>query len=259
MTSSLVPNYEVRAVLKSSAVVESGNQLKDDVLLEFFRQPETKQMKVQFLDTVDQKIHKNLWNLRIRKTEDKDNFELTYKKRYKIGVGPLSNAADNITVALNTAQQDGFDSRYDAQVEVGYNSETLSISYDEEVSSDDFQGTGLPPVKDSRKFLADNAPKEFSNLGTDYLKESIIYGPILVTRSKGKWNGLKLFIEVWPIRASRADPTLEPIVEASFKASNLKEALDGQDKLVRFLQQKDWFLATNILKTELIMERYGNA
>lgn len=260
MTSSLVPNYEVKALLNTSAVVDSDNQLKSNVLSKFFTQPEIKQFNVQFLDTVppEQNIFNNGWNLRIRKMEGRDEFELTYKKRYKVGVGPLSNDTGNIAAMLKTAEQAGFDSTYEAQVEVGYNSQTLSISYDKEVSSNGFQGTDLPLVEDSRKFLTDNAPQEFSNWDTGYLNQSIIYGPVLATRFKGEWNGLKLSIEVWPIRKCRDDPTLEPIVEASFKASSVQKALDGQDKLIGFLQQKDWFLAKNSLKTELIMERYGN-
>lgn len=62
---------------------------------------------------------------------------------------------------------------------------------------------------------------------------------------------------MWPIQKSRSDATLEPIIEASFKAPDLENALTGHAKLMKLLQDRGWFLAEDALKTKLIMERYG--
>jgi len=264
MSSNLVPDYEVKVLLKPSEVLRSDNKLKDAVLSAFSIQSSAKKMNIQFVDTKKQDIYTSGWNLRIRKTEGEDEFELTYKKRYPIEKGFSSTAQGNIETALITAGQEGFDSTtaYKAQVEVGYQKQTLSISHDAKVSDTGFEGTDLPLTEGSRKFLADNAPEKFknwsaNNWGVNHLTDSIVYGPVFAKRSKGTWDGYRLFIEVWPIRKSWMDASLEPIVEASFKAPDLKKALEGRTNLVDFMQNAGWFLAEDSLRTKLIMERYG--
>jgi hypothetical protein len=270
MVSSLVPDFEVKVLLKPSEVLDPDNKLKPDVLSAFGITSSAKKMNVQFLDTRQQDLSAKGWNLRIRKTENDPKFELTYKKRYEIGDGLSTTTAPaegHIDAALQKASQDGFDSttRFNVQVDVGHQKQTLSISRDKDVPTEP-AGTDLPPLEASRKFLIDEAPKTFKNWsaddwGTDHLADSIVYGPVLAERSKVIWEGFKLFIEVWPIRKSKTEASLEPIVEASFKTPDLQKALEGRAKLVKVLQDtttsRDWFLAEDSLKTKLIMERYG--
>ncbi|KYK58872.1 hypothetical protein DCS_05890 [Drechmeria coniospora] len=266
MASNLVPDYEVKVLLKPSEVLGSNNKLIDAVLSAFSIPSSTKKMNVQFVDTKKQDLYTKGWNLRIRKKEGGEEFELTYKKRYPIGDGDSSTAKGNIDAALKTAEQDGFDSTtsrtFQAQVDVGYQKQTLSISHDETISDTGFEAIDLPLAEESRKFLIDNAPEKFKiwladNLGSDDLADCVVYGPVLAKRSKGTWDVFKLSIEVWPIRKSKTDASLELIVEASFKTPDLEKALEGRAKLVEFLQKRGWFLAEDSLKTKLIMERYG--
>lgn len=265
MALNLVPDYEVKFLLKPSEVLGSNNKLNDAVRLAFSIPPSTKKMNIQFVDTKKQDIYTNGWILRIRKTEGEDEFELTYKKRYPIGDGYSTTAEGNINVAVKKAEQEGFDSTttFEAQVEVGHLKQTLSISHGEKISDTGFEGIELPAEEDSRKFLANKAPEKFKNWladnwGTDHLADSIVYGPVLAKRSKGTWDEFKLSIEVWPIRKSKIDASLESIVEASFKTPDLKKALEGRAKIEEFLQKRGWFLDEEILKTKLIMDRYGD-
>ncbi|EON69911.1 hypothetical protein W97_09175 [Coniosporium apollinis CBS 100218] len=264
MASNLVPDYEIKLLLKPSEVLGSDNKLKDAVLSAFSIPSSTKKMNIQFVDTKNQDIYTNGWSLRIRKTEGANKFELTYKKRYPIGGGYSGTAEGNIDAALKTAEQEGLDSTttFEAQVEVGYQKQTLSISHDEKVSDTGFEGMDLPLAEDSRMFLANKAPEKFKNWsadnwGANHLAKSIIYGPVLAKRSKGTLDELQLSIEVWPIRKSKTDASLEPIVEASFKTPDFEKALEGRAKLMEFLQNRGWFLAEDSLRTKLIMERYG--
>ncbi|KAJ9654444.1 hypothetical protein H2198_006524 [Neophaeococcomyces mojaviensis] len=263
MASIIVPDYEVKALLKPSEVLKSNNKLKDEVSSAFSIEPGTKKMKIQFLDTKQQHIYEKGWNLRIRKLEDDDEFELTYKKRYLVGDGYSSNTEGNIKAASKTAEQDGFDSttNYEAQVELGYKKQTLSISRDEDVDTDP-EGMNLPPVEESRKLLIKKAPKKFKNWsrdnwGTDHLADSIVYGPVDAKRTEGTWEGFGVFVEVWFIKKSKTDASLEPIVEVSFKTPDLKKALEGHVKLVEYLQNKGWLLPEDSFRTRLILERYG--
>ncbi|KAJ9663313.1 hypothetical protein H2198_000830 [Neophaeococcomyces mojaviensis] len=269
MASNLVPDFEVKVLLKPSEVLGSNNKFKDEVVSAFDISSDTKKMSIQFVDTKDQDAYTEGWSLRIRKTEGRRKFELTYKKRYSISDGSSTSTGGNIDAALETAKKEGFDSTtsFEAQVEVGYPKQTLSISQDEKVPDTGFQGIDLPPADNSRKLLCDNAPNIFrnwkaNNWGTDLLVTSIVYGPVFAQRyegtlNKGASDELVVFIEVWPIRKSKTDGTFEPIVEASFKTKKLEKAQEGRAKLVKLLQDKGWFLAANSLKTKLIMERYG--
>jgi hypothetical protein len=103
------------------------------------------------------------------------------------------------------------------------------------------------------------APDKFDNWrpnkwGTGVLAVSRIFGPILTRRSIGKWRGMKLYLEVWPL-PDLTGTGYEYVVEASFKTESITEALVEQRNLAAFLQNKGWLLPRDSLKTQLIMER----
>ncbi|SEF72939.1 hypothetical protein [Paenibacillus sp. UNC499MF] len=254
--SNLVPDYEVKILLKPEAVLGSDNKLKSSVLNTFAMPSSVTKMNVAFLDTNAKDIYTNGWSTRIRKSEDESKFELTYKKRY-----PITN--NDINAALTKANQDGFDSgdtNYEAQVEWGYQNKTLSISRSKKASKSGYSGMDLPSISDARSLLIGNAPGKFDDWigdgwGTSLLGSSRYYGPVLAKRSIGTWDGLKLYIEVWPIRNSAGTGT-EYIVEASFKTTSESTAAAKHDELIALLQSKGWFLAQDSLKTQLIMDRY---
>ena len=259
----MVPNYEVKLLMKPEAVLKSDNKLENTVLSTFNIPKSVEKMNVQFLDTDKKDIYDCGWSLRIRKMENDNKFELTYKKRYPIIDGPDSDIEANIDAVLTTAKNEGFDSTttYKAQVEVGYRKQVLSFSHDESYRDSSFSGMELPFEGASREILAKKAPLEFKNWwneswGIQKLSVSRIYGPVLAKRSEGKWDDMKLYIEVWPIKKRKGGTDIEHIVEASFKTPSLTTALEKRCKLEAFLQSKDWLLAQDSLKTSLIMERY---
>jgi hypothetical protein len=257
---NMTPDYEVRLQLDPERVLNSDHQLIDAVR-DNFSMTETVKMNVQFLDKCSNEIFDAGWNVRLRLVEKKDEFELTYKKRYDIEGG-------NIEAALIKANDDGFDSvddKYKAQVEWGYEKQTLSISREKDVDVDvDLSGEkklDLPGTIASRDMLIDKAPDKFDNWsekkwGTKALKKAGIFGPILATRSIGQWRDIEVYIEVWPIRNADGKGT-QHIVEASFKIDGYDEALKGRNLLMEELTRKDWFLPGDVLKTSMIMERYA--
>ncbi|KAF2259241.1 hypothetical protein CC78DRAFT_475961 [Lojkania enalia] len=254
--ANMIPDYEVKLLMNPTAVLNSDHKLKATVLSTFSMPTTVTKMNVQFLDTDAKDLYSAGWSPRIRKTEDEDDFELTYKKRY-----PITNS--DIDAALSTANSQGFDSTtttYDAQVEWGYQVQTLSISRKKSASDSGFSGMDLPGKKDSQEMLIDEAPDKFddwlyNDWGTDTLDVSRIYGPVLAKRSIGTWSGFQLYIEVWPIKDA-AGTGVEYIVEASFKTDSRTTAAAKHDELMSFLVTKGWFLAQDSLKTSLIMQRY---
>ncbi|KAM5353353.1 hypothetical protein ACJ41O_000003 [Fusarium nematophilum] len=253
---NMTPEYEVKLLLNPAAVLGPDNELRSSVLSTFDMPPTVINLNVQFLDTSYKEIYTAGWSARIRKTENEDGFELTYKKRYAITCG-------DIDAALTTANNDGFDAgeaKYEAQVEWGYQKQTLSISRKKTAVDSGNRGMDLPGTSESRAMLIDKAPDKFdnwrcSNWGTDALAKSRIFGPVLAKRSIGTWEGMRLYIEVWPI-LNRAGTGVEYIVEASFKTESRTTASIEHGKFTTYLQGKGWFLAQDSLKTQLIMERY---
>ncbi|KAM7185524.1 hypothetical protein V8F20_011780 [Naviculisporaceae sp. PSN 640] len=255
------------------------------------------QMTIQFLDTdTTQEIYHAGWSPRIRRMKDEaKKIELTYKKRYAIPISiplpelgsPLTafNADPNTPVAvfssgidsiLAQASVDGFDASetdYDAQVEWGYAKLTLSISrkkkekaadWDIPVPSPSSPGPiELPDQEKSREMLMKKAPKKFENWGgnkgwgTEALSKSRIYGPVFAERYEGKWGGLDVDIEIWPIKAAKGSgKDWENTVEISFKVDEVADAKTKQGELLVLLKEGGYWLEGDSLKTGYIMERY---
>jgi len=254
--SNMVPNYEVKLLMDPSKVLGSDFKLTSTVRSAFGMPDTVTKMNVEFLDTNAKDIYNNGWSPRVRKTEGENDFELSYKKRYAI-------TGSDINAALTQANNDGFnsgDTNYEAQVEWGYQKKTLSITRTKSGSKSGYSGMDLPNLSDSRSLLINNAPDKFNNWlssgwGTSKLSSSRVYGPVLAKRSIGKWSGMELYIEVWPIKNAAGTGT-EYVVEASFKTDSQATASSKHDELVTYLQGKGWFLAQDSLKTQLIMDRY---
>lgn len=252
----MTPDYEVKFLLNSGEVLSPENEFTSAVLSALNVPTTATKLNVQFLDTDSREIYKAGWSPRIRKADDDEDIELTYKKRYTIAEG-------GIDAALTQANQDGFDAsaaRYKAQVEWGYKKQTLSISRKKSVSDPGNNGIDLPGTTASQKMLVDEAPDKFvnsppGNWTTAALNVSRIFGPISVKRWTGTWNGMELDIEVWPIRDAEGDG-IEHIAEASFKTESRSVASTEYDNFRAYLDGKGWFLACDSLKTQLIMERY---
>ncbi|KFY13276.1 hypothetical protein V491_06459 [Pseudogymnoascus sp. VKM F-3775] len=224
--SNMVPNYEVKLLMDPTVILDLNNKLKRTVLETFTVATTVTKMNVQFLDANDKILYNMGWSPRIRKVQGKADFELTYKKRYKIVNG-------DIDAALTAANKDTFDSTtttYEAQVDWGYKNQTLSINRDESYSDSGKNAIELPSEKHSRKMLIEKAPDKFNDSvgkdwGTDKLKKSRIYGPVLAERYTGTWSGEELNIEVWPIKDATGMGT-EFIIEASFKVKKRTKALE---------------------------------
>lgn len=251
---NMVPNYEVKLLMNPTVVLGSDFKLKSEVLSAFAMPTTVTKMNVQFLDDDAETLYNAGWSPRIRNMEGQSDYDLTYKKRYAV-------TGNDIDGALTKANSEGFDvntSKYEAQIEWGYQKKTLSLSNDKTASG--ASGMDLPNVGDSRTILINNAPDKFNdwtsdNWGTTELKTSRIYGPVLAKRSTGTFNGVKLYVEVWPIKAASGSG-IEYIVEASLKTDTSSDASTKQTQLMNLLQNKGWFLAQDSLKTQLIMERY---
>ncbi|KAK1751159.1 hypothetical protein QBC47DRAFT_392346 [Echria macrotheca] len=277
MAPNLVPNFEVKFLLKSSDVLTPANDLAPELtsLLSIPANAPAIPIVVLFLDTPEKTLTAAGWCPRIRRVGGKDGLELTYKKRYPI-------QGEDIDAALTTANHDGFkgkkggdkddDDKYLAQGEWGYEKMTLSISRDKKVNDAKVKGSkhggevgelSLPGVDVARQVMADEAPSKFDEDGEDkkkgwgknLLEKARVYGPILTRRWVGQWQGVKMTVEVWPI-VLKDGKGVETIVEASFKADTIDEARDKRKKVTDLFNAKGWLVPRDSLKTQLVMDNY---
>ncbi|KAK0704356.1 hypothetical protein B0H67DRAFT_591189 [Lasiosphaeris hirsuta] len=162
MAPNLKENYEVKLILNPNLVLNPASHAPIPALLAAFSlSPTPTKMNIQFLDDDNKTIYGADWSPRIRRTEGKPGFELTYKKRYPITAG-------NVDVALETANTDGFDAsdtKYEAQVEWGYKNMTLSVSHDKKFPGGEVSSLDLPDAAAARSMLSEEAPEKFKNFG----------------------------------------------------------------------------------------------
>ncbi|CAI6024954.1 hypothetical protein [Cohnella sp. JJ-181] len=252
------PDYEVKWYLDPSVVLGTDHKLKSAVLNAFDMPSTVEKMNVAYLDSDGLDLNGAGWDVRIRKMEsDSDEeFEVTYKKRYPIAGG-------NIQEALNAAAADGFDSEeedYEAQIDWGFSSQTLSFSNKKETELDGYDGMELPDNGDSRELAEDLVPGKLENeqsgdWAEDILHDAHIYGPVSAKRSIGEWSGEELYIEVWEIKKASGSG-YDYLVEASFKEDDYAAASARRDSLKNKLVAEGWFLPQDGLKTTKILERY---
>lgn len=253
----MTPDYEVKLLLKPTAVLDSTSKLSDEILSSFSMPSTAAEIGVLFLDTNDKDLYTAGWSPRIRKTKGKDGFELTYKKRY-----PVTGVA--VDTALAKAADDGFEAsdgnKYEAQVEWGYEKMTLSISRDKKVSDGGLSSLSLLDVEAAQKMMIKEAPDKFNDFGGDgwgkrLLKDARIYGPVQTKRYTGVWQGVKVYIEIWPIVIAKEGRT-EIVVELSFKGDAADDSAALRSRLIEVVSGKGWLCPHDSLKTQLIMDNY---
>lgn len=250
-----LPSYEVKFIANPEAVLTSNGRVQEIVIQKLGLGSTPQAIGVAYYDTEQLELDEQGWNVRFRKKEDKDNYELTYKKRY-----PVING--DIDAALTLANQEGFDAsddNYEAEIDWGYSKQTLSFSNTKKVSADTV-GPQLPSEEEALVLLLDKLPGKLEKWsapkwGKQKLLQSRVYGPLTFYRYEGQWKGQKLTLEVWPIRNSEGMGT-ENLIEISFKTNDRQIAAQLRSQLMNTLDANGWLLPVDGLKTQLILERY---
>jgi hypothetical protein len=250
-----VPDYEVKFFLDPAKVLDNLNEPTKAVHDALGLSSSVKKLRMLFLDSKTHDLHEVGWNVRLRTIEDEEGIELAFKKRFRVGDQPLSQI-------LEQAASEGFgadDGNYRAQVEWG-SRRTLSFTRKKTVHVKGVKGMELPEEADARlAAVAEIAGKldraRPGGWARGILAEAHAYGPVKGRRWSGKPDGLKLDFEVWEVRMADGKGT-EPIVELSFKEDDGAKAEAGRTGLEHFLKAKGWLLGKDVLKTELILQRY---
>jgi hypothetical protein len=118
----------------------------------------------------------------------------------------------------------------------------------------------LPEQADARRVAVEQIARKLDHTqqggwARGILAKSHVYGSVKGRRWSGNLNGRLLDLEVREIRLPGGKGT-EPIVELSFKEADEARAGSHHTDLERFLKKKGWLLKDDVLKTELILQRY---
>lgn len=253
--ANAVPAYEVKFLAKPELVLNTDGTPRSEVIQTLGLNSTARNISAEYFDTNALNLNQAGWDVRFRKKDDKNNYELTYKKRY-----PVING--DVNAALTLANHEGFDAsddNYEAEIDWGYGKQTLSFSNTKKV---DTKATGvqLPSQQEALSMLLDKLPGKLknwssSNWGKQQLTVSRAYGPVTFQRYEGTWNGQEITLEVWPIR-NAAGTGLENIVEISFKTADSTAVSGLRTQLMQVLENKNWLIPADGLKTQLILERY---
>lgn len=250
----MTPSFEVKLLLKPEQVLGYNKEIDQEVLEYFQAGTNYERIQVQFLDTANKNLSKEGWFARIRKKEFSKDFELTYKKRYPIQNGVIQDA-------LEVAKEDGFDSKtdnYEAEIDWGFEKKTLSISNKKSDSAKGYGVLDLPKERAAQNMLIEKLPGKmnkwlYTNWGEEMLKNSRIYGPVLMKRYTAEFENIKTNIEVWPL-SNTGKIEDDFVIEVSFKTKEESIAKEQRELLMQSLDQKGWLLPKDSLKTELIFQ-----
>ncbi|MFJ2398164.1 hypothetical protein ACIOTI_36230 [Streptomyces sp. NPDC087843] len=253
--SNAVPTYEVKINLTTAALDSSHNPLAA-VKSAFGISGSAKARSYEYFDTSALGLNGQGWDVRLRHKSG-SSFEESYKKRFPVTGG-------DINAALSTANTAGFssnDTNYDAEVDWGYSKQTLSFSNEKSHSASGYSGTAMPSVITGLGWVVGDIPGKLedwnsSNWGKTTLQASQVHGPVTSQAWGGAWEASDdASIEVLPVVGASGSGT-EYIVEVSFKTDSYSDATKLHTDAVNVAESHGWLYHGDILKTQVILDRY---
>lgn len=247
------PGFEVKFCLNPELTLNSNNTLNEEIINKFAISTST-EMFLMYLDSDSNRVlDEEGWNVRVRRKRGK-KIEYTFKKRY-----PVKTTIED---TLSLAAREGFDStinNYKVEIDWGLNRQTLSFSYTDK-SSFDGVDTELPNTPKSISIAKKKCPGLFRdwkrpNWGTDMLDACRSYGIVKPIRYTGLFNGIEVDIEVWEIIKEDCSGMV-PVVEISFKMDDFENAKIKRAELKDALEEMGILLPVDVLKTQMILNRY---
>jgi hypothetical protein len=253
----LVPDNEVKFLINPETFLNSEHKPTDEARRALGINGSPVRLQMELLDLPTQDLHKAGWHVRVRRREDKDHGELTYKRRYPFGDLAVKHV-------LAKAAGDGFvqGGHFEAQVDWSPSQKTLSLACDEKIDTPD--ASTLPDDRKARSKAVEKAPRELIKaFGAGFVERALaqakIYGPISGKRWKGRVSEIddSIDIEVWkfPGKEGVGD---EILVEVSFKKQKEDKADAAREQMSEFLKQRNWLLPNGRLKETILLEGSKN-
>ncbi len=247
--------FEVKFVLDEKVLDASDKSKVDSAYIEAFELKKVTPIKVVYIDTDDRTFFKAGWINRLRVKDSAKKFEYTFKKRYSV-------EGDNIAAAIEKAKTDGIaDAGFEAEIDWSFDKMTLSYKLDADISNEGYENLDLPSISNALKTAKKNMPQvevkeKGKKWGTAALKSSTFIGPVVFKRYKGKIDGQKIDLEVWPIENQKTKE-VRYIAEVSFDAKSYDEAKETRQKIMDKLSEMGILKSEASLKTNLMYEAFA--
>lgn len=244
-----IEGVEVKFLIDPAKVLDADNNLTEEVLEMLGFTGKVKNRGMQFMETEDRAFGAEGWINRIRIKQGDEEYDLTYRKRYRVEDG-------DIAAALAKANADGLNANaegYEAELDWGYNNLTLTISTETSVPKVGYDDTVLPNLEDSIAMISENVPELVRALGLDYAN-TVVCGPVYYPRYTGELAGLELDIEICPVTNKAGETKI--ICEVAFSVDTYEEAAVKRDEVTKILEDLGILLKEDGLKTQTIINAY---
>ncbi|MFD3661239.1 hypothetical protein ACFWVF_11680 [Streptomyces sp. NPDC058659] len=253
--ANAVPTYEVKINL-TAAALDSAHAPSTAVKSAFGITGSAKARSYSYYDTDGLALDAAGWSVRLRHKSG-SSFEETYKKRFPVTNGDI----DAALTAANAAGFDSGDTNYEAEVDWGYAKQTLSFSNEKSHSASGYSGTAMPSSTTGRTWLVNDIPGKLEDWGSadwgkNTLQLSRAHGPVTAKVYGGAWGPSDdASIEVLPVVGAGGTGT-EYVVELSFKTDSYADAAELHEDAIAVAEANGWLHHGDILKTQLILDRY---
>jgi hypothetical protein len=244
--------FEVKFLLEPESVfVRAGDGLEELVLKAgspLGDSPKIRPMRVSFVDSVDQRLRRAGWSVRVRQDlEGSKKQKVSYKRRYRVA-GP---SEEDLDAAMQEATEDLQEDLGGGQFELDWSRtrRTLSVGLrGREGAAGDLREAALeelPAVLEAER---------------EMLSQAREYGPVAALR----WSatngavGQELEVELWRLPAPGGGQ--REVLEVSFETPEVDAAASSRDALLEEIDRSGWRLAeVDVLKTELLFEAFGDS
>ena len=248
-------SYEVKFVLDEKILDSNDKSKVNESFIQTFDLGKVTPIKVVYIDTEERTFLNEGWINRLRIKDGAKKFEYTFKKRYSV-------KAENLAAALELAKSDGLigTTGFEAEVDWSFDKMTLSYKFDADIPNDGFDELALPYLSEALKTAGKNMPQTELNAkgkkwGSKSLKNAKFIGPVVFRRYKGKLNGQKIDVEVWPIENQKTKETTY-FAELSFDAASYEEAKNTRQIIMEKLSELGVLKQESSLKTNAMYDAF---
>ena len=248
-------SYEVKFVLDEKILDSNDKSKVNESFIQTFDLGKVTPIKVVYIDTDERTFLNEGWINRLRIKDGAKKFEYTFKKRYSV-------KAENLAAALELAKSDGLigTTGFEAEVDWSFDKMTLSYKFDADIPNDGFDELALPYLSEALKTAGKNMPQTELNAkgkkwGSKSLKNAKFIGPVVFRRYKGKLNGQKIDVEVWPIENQKTKETTY-FAELSFDAASYEEAKNTRQIIMEKLSELGVLKQESSLKTNAMYDAF---
>ena len=245
-------DYQIKLRLDSS-VVDSDGGVTESAREQLQAGTLQKVEAVAYVDTPDRALAAHGWTVRVKRSQEENSCELTFKKRFPLSAsGEQALAKESVNQVLRLARERNFDSsdkNYDAQINTSFYTSTVDFSNKKETSCSLPFPTEKEALQKVNELLPGKLEKELGGEeAASHILRNLAMSNVVIQRT-------------WPIEVAGYTSDLEVtemnnsyFVELSEKDSSRKDAVEKREKIINRLQQLELLREQDAFKTSMVLD-----